>query len=300
MVGIGSADDAGVFRLSDEVALVQSVDYFTPIVDDPFDWGRIGAANALSDVYAMGGVPLTALQIVGWPRDTLPFDLLGDVLAGSARVLVEAGCTLVGGHSIDDPEPKFGLAVTGTVHPDRIITNSGASQDEVLVLTKPLGTGIVSTALKAGVAPPEVTAAATDWMTTLNDTARDAMLAAGASAATDVTGFGLLGHLGELLAASGVGAQIDLDSVPFLDGARQLIADGFVPGGTKRNLAHAVSFTEFGKTSDIDRTLLADAQTSGGLLIAVDPAGAAAIVDRLGEPAAIIGRLRSGSGIEVE
>ncbi len=299
LVGLDNADDAGVYRLNAEVALVQSVDFFTPIVDDAFDWGRIAAVNALSDIYAMGATPLTAMQMVGWPRDTLPFELLTDVLAGSASVLVDAQCTLVGGHSVDDPEPKFGLAVTGTVHPNRIVTNRGGTAGQVLVLTKPIGTGIVSTALKRGAIDGELEKLATDWMATLNSAARDAMLGVGVVTATDVTGFGLLGHLGELITASGLGADIDSASVPLLPGVRQLVVEGFVPGGTKRNLTFAEGFTDFGATDEVDRVLLADAQTSGGLLIATDEAGAATIVAELGEPAAIIGRLRAGSGISV-
>lgn len=296
---VGLSDDAGVFRLSADVALVQSVDYFTPIVDDAFDWGRIAAANALSDLYAMGATPLTALHVLGWPRDTLPFELCSAVLAGSASVLAAAGCTLLGGHSIDDPEPKFGLAVTGTVHPDHIVTNNGAMTGDVLVLTKPLGTGIVSTALKRGGVDAGLVALATRWMATLNKAAGDAMIEAGVSAATDVTGFGLLGHLGEMVQASAVGAEIGFEAVPLLPGVAELVAQGFVPGGTKRNLAHVSGFTEFVDIDEVGRTLLADAQTSGGLLIAAPAAAAAAIVGRLGDPAAIIGRIRSGTGITV-
>jgi len=299
LVGLGNADDAGVFRLNADVALVQSVDFFTPIVDDAFDWGRIAAVNALSDIYAMGGTPLTAMQMVGWPRDTLPFDLLTDVLRGSVSVLADAGCTLLGGHSVDDPEPKFGLAVTGTVHPDRIVTNAGGLEGQALVLTKPIGTGIVSTALKRGAIDRELEQLATDWMTTLNAAARDAMLRVGVTTATDVTGFGLLGHLNELVRASGLGAEVDIAAVPLLPGAPRLVVEGFVPGGTKRNLTAAEEFTDFGAIDDVHRVLLADAQTSGGLLIAADEPSAVAIVDELGEPAAVIGHLRAGAGITI-
>jgi selenide,water dikinase len=296
---VGLSDDAGVLRLSADVALVQSVDYFTPIVDDASDWGRIAAANALSDLYAMGATPLTALHVVGWPRGVLPFELLSEVMTGSAKVLAEAGCTLVGGHSIDDPEPKFGLAVTGTVHPDHIVTNKGAVAGDLLVLTKPIGTGIASTALKRGFAGEGLTQLATQWMATLNAAARDAMIEAGVSAATDVTGFGLLGHLGEMVQASEVGADLSYGSVPLLPGVADLVEQGFVPGGTTRNLAHADGFTDFVGVDEVARTLLADAQTSGGLLIAAPAPAAAAIVERLGDPAAIIGRARSGAGITV-
>lgn len=267
LVGFGGSDDAGVFRISAEVALVQTVDFFTPIVDEPGDWGRIVAANALSDIYAMGGTPLTALQLVGWPRDRLPFDLLGDVLVGAAEVLASAGVTIVGGHSIDDPEPKFGLAVTGTVHPDRVLRNRGAVPGDVLVLTKPIGTGVIATGIKRGVVSPDVRDPAVAAMVSLNDRAGRAAVAAGASAATDVTGFGLLGHLAEML--HGVGVEIDAASVPLLPGAVDLAAAGIVPGGSRRNLEHALGFTDFGACEETTRVLLADAQTSGGLLLAI-------------------------------
>jgi selenide,water dikinase len=265
---VGGGDDAGVFRVSDDLALVQTADFFTPIVDDAADWGRIAASNALSDVYAMGGRPLTAVQLVGWPRDDLPFELLGETLIGAAEVLAAAGCTIVGGHSIDDREPKFGLAVTGLVHPDRIVTATGAEPGDVLVLTKPIGTGLVATGIKRGTANPDAAATAVAVMTALNDGACRAMLAAQATAATDVTGFGLLGHLGEMLGGR-VGAVIDADAVPLLPEAADLAAAGVVPGGTRRNLEHAATFTDFGALAEHRRLLLADAQTSGGLLIAV-------------------------------
>jgi selenide,water dikinase len=267
LVGIDGSDDAGVFRISDSVALVQTVDFFTPIVDEADDWGRIAAVNALSDVYAMGGTPITALQLVGWPRDVLPFDLLGDVLEGAASVLEEAGVTLVGGHSIDDPEPKFGMAVTGVVHPDEIVSNAGARPGDALVLTKPLGTGLIATAIKRGVATTEMRDAAVAVMVELNRAASDAARVAGVTAMTDVTGFGLLGHLSEML--GDVGMEIESDAVQIIDGARSLAEDGVVPGGSKRNLSHAREFTDFGDADDVTATLLADAQTSGGLLIAL-------------------------------
>jgi selenide,water dikinase len=299
VVGIGTADDAGVFVVTPELALVQTVDYFTPIVDDAADWGRIAAANALSDIYAMGATPLTALQIVGWPRDSLPFELLSEVLAGAAEVIAEAGCVVIGGHSIDDPEPKVGFAVTGTVHPSAVITNAAARDGDLLVLTKPLGTGVVGTAIKRGAADIELQRSAVATMVTLNRAARDAMVDAGASAATDVTGFGLLGHLGEMVVASGVGALVDLGAVPILDGVRDLVVRGFVPGGSKRNLSHAAAFTDFGASTDVDRAVLADAQTSGGLLIAAPPDAAARIVAELGGPSAVIGRIEADPGIRV-
>lgn len=267
LVGIDGSDDAGVFRLSDELALVQTVDFFTPIVDEADDWGRIATVNALSDVYAMGGTPLTALMLVGWPRETLPFDMLGDVLAGAAEVLSATGVTIVGGHSVDDPEPKFGLAVTGTVHPDRVLRNQGARPGDLLVLTKSIGTGIIATGIKRGVVSPEIRDGAVASMIALNDTAGRVAVEARASAATDVTGFGLLGHLGEMLGP--VGAEVDAASVPLLAGARELASDGVISGGSRRNLEHAAGFTDFGDLDATTRILLADAQTSGGLLVAV-------------------------------
>lgn len=270
VVGLGTADDAGVYRISDEVLLVQTVDFFTPIVDDAGDWGRIAATNALSDVYAMGGTPITALSIVAWPRDTLPIDLLGDVLDAAADVLASAGCVLIGGHSVDDPEPKFGLAVTGLVHPQDLVTNAAGRPGDALVLTKPIGTGIVATAAKRGMVEDGVLAAAVATMSTLNAAAARAMRRIGVKAATDVTGFGLLGHLGELIRASGVSATVDADAVPLLPGVVELASAGVVPGGTRRNLASAERFTHFGSVPETTRLILADAQTSGGLLVAVD------------------------------
>jgi selenide,water dikinase len=277
LVGIGGSDDAGVFRISDTVALVQTVDFFTPIVDDAGDWGRIAAVNALSDVYAMGGTPLTALQLVGWPRDALPFELLGDVMEGAAEVLEEAGVTLLGGHSIDDREPKFGLAVTGVVHPDEIISNSGARAGDALVLTKPLGTGVIATAIKRGAATESMRDDAVEVMLELNRAASEAARTAGAHAMTDVTGFGLLGHLREMLGA--VGAVVDAGAIGFIDGAEALAADGVVPGGSKRNLADATRVTDFGDVGEVTRILLADAQTSGGLLIAVSEDRVAGLIE---------------------
>ncbi len=271
LVGVGARDDAGVYRLTPDTALVQTVDFFTPIVDEPYDWGRIAAANALSDVYAMGGRPLTALSIVGWPRDALPFEMLGDVLEGGAAVLAEAGCTLIGGHSVDDPEPKYGLAVTGLVDPRNMLTNSGAAPGDALILTKPIGTGVVATAIKQGSAEPAWRDAAVASMAMLNAAAAEAARAAGARAATDVTGFGLLNHLHNLLAGHGLGADVEAAAVPLLPGAVELAGAGIVPGGTKRNLAAAGEFTDFGDAPEPTRMLLADAQTSGGLLFAARP-----------------------------
>ncbi len=281
LIGIERRDDAGVYRIGPGQALVQTVDFFTPIVDEAFDWGRIAAANALSDVYAMGGRPLTALSIVGWPRDVLPFELLGDVLEGGSEVLVEAGCTLVGGHSVDDPEPKYGLAVTGLVDPDRVVSNQGARAGDALVLTKPIGSGVVATAIKRGEAEPAWRDAAVASMTTLNAAAATAMVAAGARAGTDVTGFGLTGHLHELLAGNGIGAEIEAAAVPLLPGAADLAAAGVVPGGTRRNLAASSGWFDRGDASEATAILLADAQTSGGLLVAVPEEAVAGLLAAL-------------------
>jgi len=280
----GISDDAGVFRISDGIGLVQSVDFFTPIDDDPFDWGRIAAANALSDIYAMGGTPLTALQLVSWPRDALPFDLLGSVLEGGAEVLGAAGCTIVGGHSIDDPEPKYGFAVTGLVDPAEMTRNSGGASGDCLVLTKPVGTGLIATGVKRGVAPEGSRNAAVESMTALNEAAARSAASVGVSAVTDVTGFGLLGHLQEML--GDVGAMIESAAVPVLPGAQALAAEGVVPGGTRRNLDHVSGFTDFGPSDEATRLVLADAQTSGGLLIAVAEERCRPLMDTLEEQGA--------------
>jgi selenide,water dikinase len=298
LVGIDGSDDAGVFRLTADLAIVQSVDFFTPIVDEAFDWGRIAAANALSDIYAMGATPLTALQAVGWPRQALPIDLLGEVLEGGAVVLAEAGCTLLGGHTIDDPEPKYGLAVTGVVHPDDLITNGGGRPGDVLILTKPVGTGLIATAIKQGIATAEQRDGAVACMVELNSGAARAMRRVGVTAATDVTGFGLLGHLAEMIRAGGTSAEIEVARVPMLPGAREFAAAGVIPGGTSRNLATAERITSFGDTDVVERVVLADAQTSGGLLIAIDPPLEKALHQALAEEqveAATIGRLTERS-----
>lgn len=268
LVGLGTSDDAGVYRIAPDMALVQTVDFFTPIVDDPRTWGKIAAANALSDVYAMGGTPLTSLQLIGWPREGLDFDLARQVVDGGAEVMAAAGCVIVGGHSIDDAEPTYGFAVTGTVAPDRVITNAGARVGDALILTKPLGVGVATTAHKADRCPPGLLAEAVEVMTSLNDVAGSQLSAVGAHAATDVTGFGLVGHLSEMLDASGVGARLVARQVPLLDGALELAEDGLVPGGSRRNLEAVRE-----RLSGDDRlwTLLADAQTSGGLLVSVLP-----------------------------
>ncbi|GMQ85180.1 MAG: selenide, water dikinase SelD [Acidimicrobiia bacterium] len=268
-------------RITDNLALVQTVDFFTPIVDDAELWGRIAAANALSDIYAMGGTPLTALQLLSWPRETLPWDLAADVIDGGLAVLAQAGCTLVGGHSIDDVEPKYGFAITGTVDPRQMITNDAAAPGDVLVLTKPIGTGVITTALKAGAAAADVLEAATVVMTRLNDSASAAAVAAGVAAGTDVTGFGLLGHLKEMANASGVTAVLHPERVPTIEGAADLFEAGHFPGGSKRNRRSLQGSVDAGTTDDATLGLLYDAQTNGGLLLAVSPDRADALVDRL-------------------
>lgn len=294
LVGIEGSDDAGVYRVTDDLAIVQTIDFFTPIVDEPDDWGRITAANALSDVYAMGGRPLTALQVVAWPRETLPFALLSEVIGGAGEILQKAGVTIVGGHSVDDPEPKYGMAITGVIHPDRVLRNRGARPDDVLVLTKRLGTGLVSTAIKRGIADGGVRDAAVASMIELNDRAGNAAMAAGAAAATDVTGFGLLGHLKEML-GDAVGVEIDPGAVPYLPGAQGFAADGVVAGGTRRNLQHAEGFTDFGAADEATRILLADAQTSGGLLVALAADRVGQFADAFGGEVWTIGRFTDGT-----
>jgi selenide,water dikinase len=290
LVGTATADDAGVYRLTDDLALVQTVDFFTPIVDDPYDFGRIAAANALSDVYAMGGRPITALNLVAFPLEQLGPDVLGAILRGGLDVCAEAAVAVIGGHSIDDPEPKFGLAVTVVVAPDALLTNAGGRAGDVLVLTKPLGVGAISTAGKRGACPPELLETAVEVMVELNASAGDAARAAGAHALTDVTGFGLLGHLHSLARASGVGAEIDAAAVPAIPGVETLLADeGAVSGGSRRNRAYADDFTTWG--DDVPawrRRLVCDATTSGGLLVALPPDRAAAI------PGPVVGRLVAG------
>ena len=298
LVGIDGSDDAAVYRLSDDLALVQTVDFFTPIVDDPKTWGRIAAANALSDVYAMGGTPLTALQLLSWPRDELPWSAAADVIDGAVEVLTEAGCTLVGGHSIDDTTPKFGLAVSGTVDPAHMITNDAARPGDRLVLTKALGTGLIATAIKNGAATTASRTAAIGSMTRLNASASKAAVNAGVRAGTDVTGFGLLGHLVEMLHASDVAAVVDASAVPVLDGATQIAEGGYVPGGTKRNYQSTGALVDFGSTPSSIRTVLADAQTSGGLLLAVPEPDVPDLVAELhaaGDLAATIGSIEPRS-----
>ncbi|HET8980155.1 MAG TPA: selenide, water dikinase SelD [Solirubrobacteraceae bacterium] len=291
LVGSVTGDDAAVFALRDDLALVQTVDFFTPIVDDPYDFGRIAAANALSDVYAMGGRPLTALNLVAFPLQKLGGEVLRAILEGGLAVAAEAGCAIVGGHSIDDPEPKYGLAVTGTVDPARMLTNARARAGDVLVLSKPLGVGALTTARKRGAIGDAEAAPAVATMVALNARAAEQAVAAGASAATDITGFGLLGHLHNLARESRLAAEIRAADVPALPGALECLGDDSgVSGGGARNLRYAEGFTEFSYgVEEGRRRLLADPATSGGLLIALAAEDAAAV------DGAVIGRLVEGT-----
>jgi len=281
LVGIEHGDDAAVVRIDGDRAIVATADFFTPVVDNAYDWGRIAATNALSDVYAMGGEPIVAVNLLAWPRDRIPFDLAAEVLRGGADVCAAAGCHLAGGHSIDDPEPKYGLAVTGLADPCRLLRNDTGEAGTPLTLTKPLGLGVLNNRHKA---TGEVFDQAVAVMTTLNREASGAAVAAGAVCATDVTGFGLLGHLLKLVRASQVSAEIDAAAVPYLDGARDALAAGFVPGGSRRNLDW-VRPAVTSALPDDELLLLADAQTSGGLLVAGELPG---------HP--VIGRLTAADG----
>ncbi len=300
LVGAQSGDDAAVWKLDDDRALVVTTDFITPVVDDARVWGKVAAANAVSDVYAMGGTPFLALNLVAWNTEELNNDLLAEVLLGAEDIGREAGFVIAGGHTVDDPEPKFGLAVVGDVHPDRILTNDGLRRDDVLILTKPLGIGVVTTAIKRDIAPAEVVERALASMVQLNNVASKVALASGATGCTDVTGFGLLGHLGRMALESAVNITINVAAVPLIDGARELAEAGSVPGGTGRNLGWISSQIDQGTTDDLDVTLLADAQTSGGLVFGVaedqvDAALAALVVS--GHEAAAIGSVTSGAGM---
>jgi selenide, water dikinase len=299
LIDATTRDDAAVFLLSPERALVATVDFFTPIVDDPGAWGAIAVANALSDIYAMGATPLFGLNLVGWPRERLPFEVLGEVLRGAAEVATRAGCLVLGGHSIDAIEPTFGMAVIGEVHPDRMLTNAGACAGDMLVLTKALGTGILATALKRDALLETGMGEAVRSMTTLNDGAARAALKVGVSAATDITGFGLVGHLTGILEASKVAAEIAFDTLPFLPHARNLASRGVIPGGTQRNLEAADRVEWAPDLSPADRYLCVDAQTSGGLLLVVPPEHEAPLLAALREEhtpvAVVIGRIVKGT-----
>ena len=288
-----------MWRLDADRALVVTADFITPVVDDARTWGRIAAANSVSDVYAMGGRPLFALNLVGWNVEELSTELLGDVLAGAADVGADCGFVTVGGHTVDDPEPKFGLAVVGEVHPDHILTNAGLRPGDALVLTKPLGVGVITTAVKRDLATPQVADAAVATMVHSNADACAAALAAGATGATDITGFGFLGHLGRMAEESGVDVVVDAGAVPLLPGARGLAEGGCVPGGSRRNLDWVGERLDDGGLDEITVILLADAQTSGGLLFGAAPDQATTAVEHLvatGHQAAVVGRAEAGAG----
>ena len=289
IVGLEDGDDAAAVRIGGPdgtTAVLSTADFFTPVVDDAFDWGRIAAANALSDIYAMGGDPVVAINLVGWPREVLPYELLQEVLAGGLAIAQEAGVPVIGGHSVDDPEPKYGMAVTGTAPADRLLRNDAARPGLPLTLTKPLGVGLLNNRMKA---TGEVFAAAIETMTALNREACRAALAAGAEAATDVTGFGLLGHLFKMGRASGVGMVVDRAAVPLVDGAAEALRDGYVSGGTRRNLDWVREHVQAGPgITEEDLLVLADAQTSGGLLV---------VGEVPGYP--IIGQTVAGAGVMV-
>jgi len=269
LVGRETFDDAGVFRVSDDLALVQTVDFFAPIVDDPFDFGQIAAANALSDVYAMGGQPLTALNIVAFPTNDLPLEVLTRILAGGQDKVHEAGAVIVGGHTVVDTELKYGLAVTGRAHPDFLLTNAGARPGDQLVLTKPIGNGILATAGKRGQLSPESERAMLEAMKALNGAASRAALAVGSRCATDITGFGLLGHMSHIARASNVTLRLDLDAVPIFSGVREAVRAGFVTDGAKRNAEYLRDLVHWKKGTEEDRAILHDPQTSGGLLVCI-------------------------------
>jgi selenide, water dikinase len=299
LVSAGTADDAAVWRLDEDRALVLTTDFFTPIVDDARAWGRIAATNAASDVYAMGGRPILALNIVAWNAQELPPELLAEVLRGAQDAAAAGGWLTVGGHTIDDPEPKFGLAVVGEVHPDRMLTNARFLPGQALVLTKALGTGVIATAIKSAAAPADAVEAAVASMSLLNAAGAQAAVEAGATGATDITGFGLLGHLARATAESGIDAELIASDVPLLPHARGLIGAGYVSGGTRRNLEWVRDRLEVDRVPDDLVTLLADAQTSGGLLFGADigPAGeAVASLRSDGHAAAIVGRTVPGTG----
>jgi selenide,water dikinase len=298
LIGFDTADDAGVYKISAEQALVQTVDFFTPIVDDPFTFGQIAATNSLSDIYAMGGRPMSALAIVCFP-DKGDLNILERILAGGLSKMMEAGCAVIGGHSVRDPEIKFGYSVTGSIHPQKVWANAGAKVGDRLIFTKAIGTGVISTAIKKGEAKPEWIEAATKSMTTLNAKAADVAIASGAivHAATDITGFGLIGHLREMAAGSGVSVRIHAAAVPVLDGALECVRKGFVPGGLNANRDFAECLVGYeGKIADEVKTILFDPQTAGGLLLSVAAGDAPGLVKALraaGVGAAEIGEVTS-------
>ena len=298
LVGTEAGDDAAVYRVNDDTALIFTVDFFPPITDNLYDYGAIAAANSLSDVYAMGGKPLLALNVVGFPAD-LAKDMLGEVLRGGYAKAAEAGCMIVGGHTVDDAEPKYGLAVVGTVKPGLQVSNSGAMPGDSLVLTKPLGTGIITTGAKQGTAPADILQAAVDSMSALNLSASEAMIAVGVNACTDISGYGLMGHLKGMVRGSNVGANIRSSRVPLLPGTKELLGQGAVPGGTQRNLQGVADSVNWqSDVTEDDQLLLCDAQTSGGLLISVPSQKTDELVSHLEAAgvavAAVIGEITEG------
>ena len=298
LVGTATGDDAAVWKLDDDRAIISTADFITPVVDDARTWGRVAAANSVSDVYAMGGRPLFALNLVGWNSDALPTELLGELLAGGQDIATAGGFAIVGGHTIDDPEPKYGMSVTGEVHPDRILTNAGLTDGQDLVLTKPLGIGVITTAIKADAASAEVADGAIASMTKLNDVGARLAVAAGATGCTDVTGFGLLGHLGRMALESNVRVTVEFGALPFLDGAVELAGQGIMPGGSRRNLAWGHQLLDAGSHDEMHQLLVADAQTSGGLVFGVDPGETSNILSELeasGHRAARIGSTSAGT-----
>jgi selenide,water dikinase len=292
LVGMNTADDAALYKVREDLAIAITVDYFTPIVDDPYDFGAIAAANAISDIYAMGVQPVIAVNLVGFPAKTMPMYILDRILEGGSDKAAEAKVSIVGGHTIDDPEPKYGMAVVGFTAPNAVVTNAGARKGDMLVLTKPLGVGIISHGIKADVAPPAAAKRATDLMKTLNRDASLAMVEVGANACTDVTGFGLLGHLWEMCTASKVGATVSLSGVPVLNDAWKLAEQGMIPGGAYSNREYVVADVTFDpQVEEVAQLVLSDPETSGGLLIAVSPDKSDQLVDalmRAGTPAAAI------------
>jgi len=299
LVGRETFDDAGVFRVSDDVALVQTVDFFAPIVDDPFDFGQIAAANALSDVYAMGGQPLTALNIVAFPTGQLPLEVLGEILAGGQEKVHEAGALVIGGHTVVDTELKYGLAVTGRAHPDFLLTNAGARAGDRIILTKPIGNGILATAGKRGQLRRADERAMLDAMKLLNGGASRAALALGSRCATDITGFGLLGHLSHIARASNVTVRLNLEAVPVFAGVRDAVKIGAVTDGAKRNAEYLRELVEWRKGSDEDRAILYDPQTSGGLAVCVEPRQAASFLSRVAG-STVIGEVSDRGEVAIE
>ena len=298
LVGPDTGDDAAVWKIDAEQAIVSTADFITPVVDDARTWGRVAAANSVSDIYAMGGRPLFALNLVGWNTDELPTELLSELLAGGQDIATAAGFAIVGGHTVDDPEPKYGMSVTGMVHPDKILRNSGLRPGDDIILTKPLGVGVLTTAIKSGAASEAEAAAAIASMIRLNDVGARLAVEAGATGATDVTGFGLLGHLGRMALESNVEVTVGFETIPFLPGAVEHARNGVMPGGSRRNLEWALDFVDVGSHPELHQLLAADAQTSGGLVFGVDPATAADILSELaatGHTAACIGTAATGT-----